>query len=47
MITFEQEKKIYKNIIGVDEVGRGPLAGLVIAVALFAKNNFEIEGIKD
>ena len=47
MITFEQEKKIYKNIIGVDEVGRGPLAGPVIAVALFANNNFEIEGIND
>lgn len=47
MITFEEEKKIYKNTIGVDEVGRGPLAGPVIAVALLANNNFEMKDIND
>lgn len=34
-------------ICGVDEAGRGPLAGPVVAAAVIFKNNFFIEGIKD
>ena len=41
------KRKKYIKYYSVDEVGRGPLAGPVIAVALFAKHNFEIEGIND
>ena len=35
--NFREEKKLwrkgYKYIVGIDEVGRGPLAGPVVAVA--------------
>ncbi len=34
-------------IAGVDEVGRGPLAGSVIACAVILDPNYPIEGIKD
>lgn len=45
--TFELEKKLKENgyliIIGTDEVGRGPLAGPVVAAAAMYKNtDFEI-----
>lgn len=36
-----------KLIIGVDEAGRGPLAGPVVAAAVILDNRFAIEGIKD
>lgn len=40
--TFELEKKLidkgYQYIIGIDEVGRGPLAGPVVACAALYKN---------
>ena len=39
LIDFKFENKLNKTIIGVDEVGRGPWAGPVIAVAcLFIDN---------
>ena len=46
---FEQQAqdKNYKNIAGVDEAGRGPLAGPVVASACIIKNNASIEGIND
>lgn len=37
----------YKNICGVDEAGRGPLAGPVCAAAVILKPNDIIEGVND
>jgi len=37
----------YEAICGVDEVGRGPLAGPVVAAAVILPNDLEIPGIKD
>ena len=39
--------KGYKNICGVDEAGRGPLAGPVFAAAVILPPNLEIEGLND
>ncbi len=38
---------IGRLIAGVDEVGRGPLAGPVIAAAVVFPEDFSIEGVKD
>ena len=35
------------NIIGVDEAGRGPLAGAVVAAAVILPGRFQIEGLTD
>lgn len=37
----------YKLIAGVDEVGRGPLAGPVVAAAVIMPEKFDIPGIDD
>jgi len=37
----------YQNIAGVDEVGRGPLIGSVIAAACILPVEFELEGLTD
>ena len=39
--------KGYGNIAGVDEAGRGPLAGPVVAAAVIFSGNIEIEGLDD
>jgi ribonuclease HII len=41
--------KVYRvlNIIGVDEAGRGPLVGSVVAAAVIFPVNFYIEGLTD
>jgi len=41
--------KVYRviNIIGVDEAGRGPLVGNVVAAAVIFPTNFYIEGLTD
>lgn len=39
--------KGYKFVAGIDEVGRGPLAGPVVACALILPLNSKIMGIKD
>ena len=38
---------LFNNIAGVDEVGRGCLAGPVFAAAVILKNNIDITNIKD
>ncbi len=38
MPTFEIEKSYKNTVIGLDEVGRGPLAGPVVSCACFYKN---------
>ncbi|QEK12290.1 ribonuclease HII [Crassaminicella thermophila] len=37
----------YKVVAGIDEVGRGPLAGPVVAAAVILPQNLFIEGIND
>lgn len=45
------EKKLstegYKYIVGTDEVGRGPMAGPLVAAAVILPNDISIEGIND
>ncbi len=47
--TFENNAKAngYKLVCGVDEAGRGPLAGPVCAAAVILPENCEIEGLND
>lgn len=47
--TYEENAKLkgYKFICGVDEAGRGPLAGPVCAAAVILPENCEIEGLND
>lgn len=51
MPDFEYEKNAQKNgykfICGVDEAGRGPLAGPVCAAAVILPTDCEIEGLND
>lgn len=49
MQTFEKElySKGRKLIAGVDEVGRGPLAGPVVAAAVVLPMDFDVLGIDD
>lgn len=51
MNNYEYERKYYnlnKNLIaGVDEVGRGPLAGPVVSAAVIMPKDFYIEGVTD
>ena len=51
MPTFEYEQKHYdegyKAICGVDEAGRGPLCGPVVAAAVIHPLVLEIEGLND
>jgi ribonuclease HII len=51
MPTFEYEQKHYEEgyraICGVDEAGRGPLCGPVVAAAVILPPGLEIEGLND
>ncbi len=44
---IEAQNKGYKFVCGVDEAGRGPLAGPVCAAAVILPDNCEIEGLND
>lgn len=47
--SYEKEavKNGYKLVCGVDEAGRGPLAGPVCAAAVILPQDIEIEGLND
>ena len=51
MVSWEFEERAIKNgfkaIAGVDEAGRGPLAGPVVAASCILPQNFPLEGIDD
>ena len=48
---LEYENNLYKKgiklIAGVDEVGRGPLIGPVVAAAVILPQNYMLEGLND
>ena len=48
---YKYEKELYnkgiKLIAGVDEVGRGPLIGSVVAACVVLPKNFKLEGLTD
>ena len=43
----ELKEKGIKLIAGVDEVGRGPLIGPVVAAAVILPDNFQLDGLTD
>ena len=47
MKTFERDYIDYELVGGVDEVGRGPLAGPVVASCVIMPKGFYVEGITD
>lgn len=48
MNDFRLEDKFTPRIVaGIDEAGRGPLAGPVVAAAVIVDRNYIIDGIKD
>ncbi len=48
---LQYEKELYKQgiklIAGIDEVGRGPLCGPVVACACILPENYKLEGLND
>lgn len=52
LVEMSEYERLYKSqgytfIAGIDEVGRGPLAGPVVAAAVILPENFQILGIDD
>lgn len=49
MLVYENKliKDGYKNICGIDEAGRGPLCGEVVAAAVILNDGVIIEGVND
>jgi ribonuclease HII len=48
-MQFESRTRVlgYRQIAGVDEAGRGPLAGPVVAAAVILPEQFELPGLND
>ncbi len=48
-LFFEREayRRGFQRVSGIDEVGRGPLAGPVVAAAVVLPQNAELPGVKD
>lgn len=47
LLENNAKQKGYKYIAGVDEVGRGPLAGPVVACAVILKDDFSVYEVND
>jgi len=48
LYVYEREQRVCASFIaGVDEVGRGPLAGPVVAAAVIRPSDYEITGLND
>nr|WP_321399585.1 ribonuclease HII [uncultured Desulfobacter sp.] len=49
MLAFEKQARLsgYKMVAGVDEAGRGPLAGPVVSAAVILPETFNVPGIND
>ena len=49
MKAFDKKyyEKTIKHIAGVDEAGRGPLAGPVVAAAVIFRKNIQLKGVND
>ena len=48
-LFFEQRlrRRGFQHVAGIDEVGRGPLAGPVVAAAVILPEHFELPGLTD
>ena len=48
-LKFEKEAKAngFNAVCGVDEAGRGPLVGPVVAACVILPVNYELEGLND
>ena len=50
-LTYTEERNLYKSgfefIAGIDEAGRGPLAGPITVAAVIFPKDFYIKGLKD